>query len=81
MAARALENKLESMNEFRAQIQHERGDYVLRSLWDQHITQDNEVHARIRDFIANFQGRVWGIGASIGLAGTILAVMINKLWK
>lgn len=77
--AMALEARLETMNQFRSQIQEERGEYVRRDQLDPLL----ERLRKVEDRGSNMDGRFWalGIGLTIGLGifTTILNVILRLI--
>ena len=65
-AAEALSARLETMNEFRAQINAERALYVRR-----------EELKPLVDWQANMQGRFWMLGAVLAVLTTALTVALH----
>ena len=74
ITASALEARLESMNEFRAQISEERADYARRDYLDMRISSLDSRLKTLEGMIANMSGRfwalgiVWSLGASLSVA-------------
>jgi hypothetical protein len=71
-----VDRRLESMNELRAQINTERGSYVLRDRYDaDHATLRDSVDARLKileSVRANLEGRIWMLGGAISFAVIVL---------
>lgn len=67
------------MNQFRDQIERERGEFMRRDMYDeQHSVMRNEMDARLKlleTSKSNLEGRMWAMGAGI----TTLAVGLNLL--
>lgn len=77
-ASRALEARLESMNEFRAQISQERATYVTRQLLDQGVGA--RVQA-IEQSMNNLIGRLWAVGVGITLGVAVLGLLSKWMGK
>lgn len=82
-AEAALADRLEHMNEFRAQILAERGNFVSHEKFDAHVEKADKAIKALEDFTANLRGRIWsiGVGAAIGTAilSTIVSLAIKYL--
>ena len=88
LAAREIDRRLEDMNQFREQIDKERGDFVIAETFDGRVREivlkqeagNIEVEKRIAIvelWKSNLDGRFWMLGAVI----SILTVLINVLFK
>lgn len=80
-ADRVLNERLETMNEFRAQILTERAEFVRTDQFDARQKEINMAFRNLEDFVANLKGRMWsiGVGAAIGTAlmSTIVSLAIK----
>ena len=85
LATEALVARLETMNEFRAQITEERADYVRREGLYAAINPIDDRLRKMEDRGANLDGRFWalGIGLTIGLAvfSTLVSVVLRFAFK
>ena len=74
LARAAIEAKLEGMNELRAQINTERGQYVTRAIYDAQMdVLRNSTDSRLKlleQSKSNIEGRMWMMGA--GISGAVL---------
>jgi uncharacterized protein YydD (DUF2326 family) len=90
LARKEIDRRLNDMNQFRAQIEKERGDFLQRDMYDQQYgTLRGEVDARfnvlrnetdarlklLENTKSNLEGRIWAIGGVI----TALAVGLNLM--
>lgn len=80
LAREQMDKRLESMNEFRQQLNDQTAKFITReevqAKQDAYIPTINEAQRRlslIENSLANIQGRMW----AIGVAFTILTVVIN----
>ena len=74
-----LNIRLEGMNEFRAQILKERGDFVKQPVYDsQRAALEAKVDVQGK-WIDNMTGRLWMLGAFI-LVINILVGFLFRLW-
>lgn len=83
LETRILNERLEGMNEFRNQINQERIDFVRRDVLSQHqqtisaLMEAQSVRiASLEVSRGNLEGRMWAIGATIGLFVTLLSIGI-----
>ncbi len=85
VAHAGLSRRLDEMNEMRAQIDRERGEFVRRDLYDRGYASLREaLEVRIRFLEAaqnNVQGRLWAIGAAITLAVSLVVIAMNLINK
>lgn len=72
-----MNRRLENMNEFRAQILQERGEFVRKD-WFEKVHQDslNDINEQ-KNWQSNMNGRLWMLGAIL----TIAVVIINILFR
>ena len=79
LARRDIDRRLGEMNQFRDQIERERGDFLRRDMYDeQHGVLRSEFDTRLKALEtskSNLEGRMWAMGAGI----TGLAVGLNLL--
>ena len=79
LARQDMERRLGEMNQFRDQIERERGEFLRREMYDeQHSAMRTEMDTRLKALEtskSNLEGRMWAMGAGI----TGLAVGINLL--
>jgi hypothetical protein len=79
LARKDIDRRLAEMNQFRDQIERERGEFVRREMYDeQHNSLRNDVDSRLKvleSSKSNLEGRMWAMGAGI----TTLAVGLNLL--
>jgi hypothetical protein len=76
-AVKALNVRLEAMNEFRGQITSERGNYVTRENYDlRHDELKNKI-GQLENHKANIEGRLWMVGTGL----TALVIVINILFR
>lgn len=77
VAYQVLSTRLETMNEFRAQITSERGTYVTKAVYEERHenlkTQLNKLEIKN----SNLDGKLWMLGA--GLTG--LTIVLNLLFQ
>lgn len=88
LARVALDKRLEEMNELRKQIDHERGKYLPRDLYDkEHDAFRDSIYTKfdsLRETLSsrvsllensksNLEGRMWAIGAMISL----IVIVVN----
>jgi hypothetical protein len=71
--------RLESMNEWREQLAHERGAFVQREMFDQKfdemIKRQSETDTRLSNIGAARATFTWLWGAALGLAGLVTALL------
>jgi hypothetical protein len=75
-AVATLNARLETMNEFRAQIAQERGSYITRDIYE---LRHEELKTKVNTFEqyrANMDGRLWMLGAGL----TAVVVLINMVF-
>ena len=79
LARKDVDRRLGDMNQFRDQIERERGEFLRRDMYDeQHNAMRNDMDIRQKSLEttkSNLEGRMWAIGAVI----TALAVGLNLL--
>jgi hypothetical protein len=79
LARRDIDRRLAEMNQFRDQIERERGEFLRRDMYDeQNSAQRSETDTRLKlleSSKSNLEGRMWAMGAGI----TSLAVGLNLL--
>jgi len=77
LARDALDIRLEHMNEFRAQVLSDRGEFVNKDKFDlTHAALINRVSQLERDAAA-FRGRMLGIGSAVTVMLIILQVVLR----
>ena len=79
-AAIVLKEKLHDMNAFRQQISAERALYVTR---DQLSLTHEGIDLRmkgIEGLAANYQGRMWAVGAVISVIVSLLTIALHLIW-
>jgi len=85
IASKEIDRRLEGMNELRQQISTERGQYVLRSYYDEaHAQLRDTVDTRIKlleNFASNVQGRIWAIGAAVSAIVVAINLLLHYLGK
>ncbi len=80
-ASRALESRLDQMNEFRKQVLEERANYLRRDQFDaQHESIEKRVVA-VEKMAATQSGRFWAVGIAVAVTVAILTTIIDKVWK
>jgi hypothetical protein len=76
LARKDIDRRLDEMNQFRDQIERERGEFLRRDMYDeQHNVLRNDVDTRLKTLESsksNLEGRMFAIGAAITF---ILAVV------
>ena len=83
-----LKTKLLEMNEVRAQINAERGNYAAQTTVDAKVdatraqmsSLDSALQARVKSLemvMSNYQGRLWALGGGL----TALTIIIKIFWK
>lgn len=87
-AGQDIDRRLEEMNQFRAQIQEERGEFLTKMEYESRHReleirlsttkdgQDKRIGA-LELAKSNMDGRIWALGAGI----TILTVMVNMFFR
>lgn len=75
-AEKEMERRLEGMNELRAQILSERGQYVTREILEEKLSVLGERLIRIEQLKSNLEGRLWMLGAVI----VALTVVLNLVF-
>ena len=79
LARKDIDRRLEEMNQFRAQIAQERGEFLRRDMYDeQNAAARNETDVRLKHLEnnrSNLEGRMWAMGAGI----TGIAVGLNLI--
>jgi hypothetical protein len=79
LARKEVDRRLVEMNQFRDQIERERGEFMRRDMYDsKHSELRTEMDSRLKTLEmnkSNLEGRMWAMGAGI----TALAVGINLL--
>jgi hypothetical protein len=80
LAALSLDKRLESMNEFRQQLNHQAATFITRSESDERIKTINTVHDSLEMRVqalermsANVEGRMWALGAGL----TVLTIIVS----
>jgi hypothetical protein len=87
-AERAMEHRLEGLNEFRGQLRDQAATFASRDLVDSRlatlsIRQDEateRIEARLKLLehnSANLQGRLWSMGAGVALLMTVLTLALR----
>ncbi len=90
LAASEINRRLDEMNQLRAQIENERGRYVVTEVYtkaqenlrDQLYALDRRMDDRLKlleNLSANVQGRLWMMGATIS-AVVIIVNVAMRMW-
>ncbi len=81
LGAQDLERRLETMNKLREQVMEERGQFVPRLVYDeQYAALRDAVDVRLKlleNTKSNLEGRMWMIGALIGVAVAVLQLALH----
>jgi len=81
LARDQMRDKLMEMNQFRAQIDQERGRYITRENYDlRHDELSKRVNA-FEQYRANLEGRLWMLGAGLTTAGVLINVAFHYWGK
>jgi hypothetical protein len=84
LARKEIDRRLNEMNQFRDQIERERGEFVRRDMYDeQHTALRVEMDARLKlleSVRSNLEGRLWAIGAVIATLATAINLLLHY-WK
>ena len=76
-----VDKRLEAMNQLREQINQERTRYMARDYYErEHKTLSDRV-TLLEQVSANFQGRLWMMGAFIGFAIAVISWVVEFLRK
>ena len=77
--AKMLDIRLESMNEFRSQINSERGSFLRCEVYDiQHHSLEEKVN-RLEQELSSLRGRIIGIGTAIAVMLLIFQILLKFL--
>ena len=77
-AQKDVDRRLEEMNALREQINQERTLYVSREVADREHATLNARIVLLEQFSANFQGRLWMLGAFVGIATAVVSWFLKK---
>ena len=72
-----LNRRLGEMNEFRKQIQDERGTYVHKDNLQMHVDASDERIRKLEDMSSNYQGRFWSLGIGLALLTALLNIAFH----
>jgi hypothetical protein len=79
LAREEVDRRLLEMNQFRDQIERERGEFLRRDMYDeQYAAMRHETEARLKSLEeskSNLEGRMWAMGAGI----SAIAVGLNLI--
>jgi hypothetical protein len=73
LASRTLELRLEKLNELRQEVTSDRGNYVTKDQYETRSEAQNQRFQRLE----NFNSRVLGFGAAIGILAGIVGGIIG----
>ncbi len=76
-AESAMNERLQGMNEFRAQILTERVNFVTRESFDSHVRDKVTELKNIEEFISNLKGRMSVTGFIIISGSGVLAAIVS----
>jgi hypothetical protein len=76
-----LNGRLEGMNEFRAQINAERGQYVTKSIYDERYERLVERIAGLEKYKSNMDGKLWMLGTGLMAVTILLNLLLRWLIK
>lgn len=76
-----LETRLETMNEFRTQIQNERHEFLRRDEYDIQQDQLEKRVGKIENDKSNLDGKFWMLGSIITGLSILLPLLLNYLNK
>lgn len=82
--ATEINRRLDEMNQFRAQINSERGEFLSRESYDAHHDAIVQRVSLLEIANSNMQGRMYMTGALISVFVSVVVVAVNlivKLWK
>jgi hypothetical protein len=79
-ATSALEHRLIGMNEFREQLNRERGMYVLQNAYDDRHAELARRIAALEIYRANIDGRFWMLG-TVWMIITFTAMVVMHYWR
>jgi hypothetical protein len=77
-AQKDVDRRLEAMNHLREQINAERSTYLPREVYDREHRALADRVTFLEQVTANFQGRLWMLGAFVGLATAIITWIVRK---
>jgi hypothetical protein len=85
LAFTEINRRLDEMNNLRFQIEKERGTYLQRDMYDrEHRALGDAVDARLKileNKNSNLDGRMWAVGAAIGVIVLIINVAMHYWGK
>jgi hypothetical protein len=76
-----LDRRLETMNEFRAQILEERSHYLDKDTYD---AKHEELKSKIglfEQYRANMDGKIWMLGAAMSAGAGLVTILINLAFR
>lgn len=80
-AENTLNERLESMNQFRAQILLERANFVTREAFDSHVRDKAAELKSVDEFISNLKGRMTVTGTLVTIMSAIIAALVSLAVK
>ena len=78
VAQKDVDRRLEAMNHMREQINEERSHYLSREMYDREHKSLADRVVFLEQTNANFQGRLWMLGAFVGLAVAVVSWFLKK---
>lgn len=79
LAATAVEKRLEGMNEFRQQLNDQTSRLMTRAEYEgKHESIEKRI-TFLEKTAANFEGRLWAVGGSIGVISIIVSIGLHYL--
>lgn len=73
LAADSINYRLEGMNEFRKQLEDQASHFITRH----DLEQMDARMQRVENLLANLQGRLWAIPASVGIISIVVSIFLH----
>lgn len=81
VAYSVLNGRLEGMNEFRGQINAERGDYVVKTVYEERHDRMTERLSELEKYKSNMDGKLWMLGTGLMAVTILLNLLLRWLIK
>jgi hypothetical protein len=72
-----LDQRLETMNEFRAQTLEDRAVYIRRDTYDARQHEIDLAFKALEDFVANLKGKLWIGGVIVAIVAPLVGVLVH----
>jgi hypothetical protein len=80
-SVKALDARLETMNQFRAQISNERGEFVKQEVYNSEYKAFEVRVGKIENIQSNQAGRTAAYTSGVGIIFIMLQIFLHFVWK